>query len=518
MDDDLRIRPGITALLRRYKVNVIVSRTEADVAPVVQELNPTYLNLLGRIEFGVRDGLPYTDHTMIRAGALHRANGGFLILQAYDLVSQPRAWDAVKRMIRFGVISTEGTDEGQNVPASALLRPEPIPAAIKVVLVGDFDVYAALMERDPEFQQLFKVRADFDDDMPRTSDSEGFYARFAGGAARSRGGPPLSGGAVALLIEEGSRWADDQFRLSTRMGVVRDLTSEACYWASKEGATTTSRQHMAKAIAMRERRQSLVAEKLGQQIQQGLIMIDTEGQVVGQVNGLAVLPAAEYEFGKPSRITARTAPGWTGIVNIERETEMSGPSHSRGILILSGYLTGKFGQEFPLSVAATLCFEQLYSGIDGDSASSAELYALLSSLSGAPIKQSLAVTGSVNQRGEVQAIGGANEKIEGFYRICRDRGLTGEQGVLIPRSNVRNLMLREEVVAAIRAGLFHVFAVSTIDEGIELLTGIPAGRPDPDGRYLEGTINARVSQTLRTFNERVRAYGVPATFGIHAAR
>lgn len=518
LDEDLRTRPSLALLLRRYKVNVLVAHKHDDTAPVLQEANPTYTNLTGTVGIGVREGVPYSDHLMIRPGVLHRADGGFLVVQARDLLGHERSWDAVKRMLRFGTITLENSLESRNGPASAALRPEPMPAHVKVILVGDRETYALLMERDPEFHQLFKVRADFDTEMPRTTDTEAYYARFAGEAARNAAAPALTSGAVALLIEESSRWADDQQRVSTLLGSVSDLTIEACFWAKRDHAAVTTRLHMAQAIAARERRRSLLVDKLDQMVHQGTVLIDTEGEVIAQVNGLTVLLTVDHTFGKPVRITARTAPGWTGILDIEREIKMGGPSHTKGVLILYGYLMGKFGQDHPLSLTASICFEQVYDEVDGDSASSAELYALLSGLANVPIKQSLAVTGSVNQRGEVQAVGGVTQKIEAFYRICRDRGLTGDQGVIIPRANVRNLMLREEVVEAIRARRFHVFAVSTIDEGIELLTGIPAGRPDPNGRYLEGTINARIGQTLHIFGERVRAFGPPLVLGTPATR
>ncbi len=510
LGDDVRVRPALADLLRRYRVQPLVTHPASAAAPVVQEPNPTYQRLIGRIEYGMRAGMPYTDHLMIRPGALHRANGGFLVLHARDVLSQSSAWDAVKRMLRFGVITAEGAvGEMPGMPAGASLLPEPIPARVKVVLVGDVSTYVELAERDPDFHQLFKVRADFASEMPRTPETEGFYARFAGEAARMAGAAPLTVAAVAQIIEEGSRWADDQERLSTSLGSLSDLTLEAGHWAGREGAAATDRAHVSQAIANRERRVSLVADHVYEMIDDREILIDTSGAVVGQVNGLTVMTAAEHTFGRPVRITARTAPGWSGVVDIEREIAMSGPDHSRGVLILSGYLLGRFAQEFPLALAASLCFEQMYDGVDGDSASSAELYALLSSLSGVEVRQSLAVTGSVNQRGEIQAVGGVTHKVEGFFRACRARGLTGEQGVLIPRANVRHLMLREDVVDAVRRGAFHLYAVSTIDEGIELLTGIPAGRPDASGRYLEGTISARVGQTLRAYSERVRAAGVP---------
>jgi len=510
LDEDLRVRPNLTALLRRYKVNVLTYYRNGDHAPVVQETNPTYSNLMGRIDYGTRDGLPYTDHLMIRPGALHRANGGFLILQATDVLGQVRSWDAVKRMLRFGSIASESISESQGLPPSGSLRPQPVPAEIKVVLIGDSETYSLLMSRDAEFHHLFKVRADFDSEMPRDDRAEHFYATFAGDVARRTESPPLTAQAVATLVEEGSRWIEDQEKLSTQLGSLSDLTVEACYWAKKGDSPVTDRRHVDQAIQSRQRRLGQLSDKIDQLIYQGTTMIDTSLIVLGQVNGLTVLRQGDYSFGKPVRITARTSPGWAGVVDLEREIGESGPSHSKGVLILSGYLAGRFSQEYPLSLAASLCFEQVYDEVDGDSASSAELYALLSCLAGVGIKQSLAVTGSVNQRGEIQAVGGVTHKIESFFRICNQRGLTMDQGVIIPEANVRNLMLQNEVVEAVRAGRFHVYAISTIDEGIELLTGIPAGKPDPTGRYLEGTINARVTSTLRIYSERVQAFGLPA--------
>lgn len=498
-------RVNLSTLLRRYRVNVMVSRKPDDHAPIVIEMNPSRTNLVGRIESGTKRGLPFTDHMMIRAGALHRANGGFLIVQAHDLITS-HAWDTLKRVLRFGMISMDSGGENQGNQQGATLRPEPIPANVKAILIGDLSTYRPLMEQDPEFRLLFKVRADFDEEMPRTSDTEQAYARYTGNVARTNGGPALTADAVAQLIEEGSRWAEDQERLSTEFGNLRDLTLEACYWAKKDQATTTAASHVRRAISARERRSSLSADKYNELIREGQLIIETVGEAPGQVNGLSVRISSDHFYGVPMRITARTSPGVAGVTDIERETAMSGPSHSKGVLILSGFLAGRFAQDFPLSLSASICFEQNYEPIDGDSASSAELYALLSSLSGVPIRQSLAVTGSVNQRGEIQAVGAVTAKVEAFFRLCEARGLTGQQGVLIPRSNVRNLMLREDIVEAVNAGKFHIYAINTVDEGIELLTGIPAGKPDRDSRYLEGTINARVSQMLRLYSDRVRAY------------
>jgi predicted ATP-dependent protease len=505
LDQAFRDRPAVAALLRRYRVNVLVAHKAGVAGPVIQEMNPTYLNLLGRIEFGLQGGLPYTDHLMIKAGAFHKANGGYLILQAAALLSHPHAWEAVKRVVRFGVIAMENSDEPQLTPVSASLRPEPIPALIKVILIGDPDIYAALLALDPEFGELFKIRADFDEEVERSQETERYYSLFIADTARKAGVPSLTAQAVAALIEEGSRMVEDQDELSTRLRTIADLTLEAGYMADQAGASITGPEHVAEAIAAADRRNGLLSDKLDKLIRQHTILIDTAGAVIGQVNGLTVLTSAGDSFGKPARITARTSPGMAGIVNLERETQMSGPAHSKGILILTGYLAGRYAIDYPLSLLGSICFEQIYGGIEGDSASSAELYALLSSLSGLPLKQGLAVTGSVNQRGEVQAVGGVNQKIEGFFSVCAAAGLTGDQGVLIPEANTRNLMLREPLVHAVQSGAFHIYAVSSIDAGIELLTGIPAGERGAGGTYPEKTVNWYVDQTLRTYFQRVHA-------------
>ena len=511
---------AVTAILRRYRVNILVARQESEGAPVVEEINPTFSNLVGHLEFGLRNGLPFTDHLMLKEGACHRANGGYLILHARDLFSQPNAWQAIKRTLRFGVISIEDGDEAVALPASASLRPEPIPARIKVILIGDPETYALLHALDPEFSELFKVRADFDDSIPHTHAAEQFYAQFMGDVARCASLPPLGADAVALCVEEGGRRVADQERLSARLSDLRDLTLEAASVAARspsvESPLTTSANVIA-ALAARERRMTLAADRIDELIREGTILIDTSGAVVGQINGLTVLMSGGYAFGKPARITARTAPGLAGIVNIERETMMSGPAHSKGILVLGGYLAGRFAHDQPLSLSATICLEQVYGEIEGDSASSAELYALLSSLSGLPLKQSLAVTGSVNQHGVVQAIGGVNEKIEGFYTLCARQGLTGDQGVVIPRANVRNLMLRAEVIDAVRDGQFHIYAVGSIDEGIEILTGTPAGAMDADRVFPQESVNGRVSRTLHEFTRSMRGFSALPELATHLA-
>ncbi len=509
MDEDLRDQITLRSLLRRYGVNVMVSRSPDESAPVVEETNPTYANLVGRIDMGVREGLTFTDHMMLRPGAMHKAVGGFLVLQAHDVGTQPRAWDAIKRMVRFGRIELEnGSVSPGSIPGQTI-RPQPIRADVKVVLIGDPHTYSELMEGDPDFHQSFKVRADFDYDMPRDETSERAYAELAGDAARTQDYPEFTREAVALLVEEGSRWAEDQERVSTQLVEVRDLSVEASYFAKRAGDTLTRREHVALAIRARDRRASLLPDKLAQEIFHHEVLISTQGAAVGQINGLYVRELHDYLFGLPARITATVSPGLAGVVNVERESEMSGPTHTKGVLVLAGALASRFAVDFPLSLSASLCFEQNYVGVDGDSASSAELYALLSALANLPIRQSLAVTGSVNQRGEVQAIGGATYKIEGFYRICAERGLTGEQGVIIPRVNARSLMLREEVVEAVRAGRFHIYGVNTIEEGIELLTGVPFGVRGSDGRYPEHTVAARVAARLREYSELVRRFHAP---------
>jgi predicted ATP-dependent protease len=508
LDDAFKERPAVAALLRRYRINVLVAHKSGVPAPVIQEINPSYLNLLGRIEFGLQGGLPYTDHLMIKAGAFHKANGGYLILQAAPLLGHPHAWEAVKRVVRFGVIGMENSEEPQLTPVSASLRPEPISGKIKVILIGDPAIYAALLMLDPEFGELFKVRADFDDEMERTPEAERFYCRYIAEAAQAAGMPPLTSQAVAALIDEGSRLVEDQRLLSTRLRDIQDFTLEAGYAARRSGASLIGREHIAEALAAEDRRNGLLSDKLDRLIAEHAILIDTSGARVGQVNGLTILSSAGNAFGKPARITARTSPGLAGIVNLERETQMSGPAHSKGILILTGFLAGRYATDYPLSLLGSICFEQIYGEIEGDSASSAELYAVLSSLSGLPIRQGLAVTGSVNQHGEVQAVGGVNQKIEGFFAVCsKDGGLTGDQGVIIPRANVRNLMLREPVVSAVQSGAFHIYGVSSIDEGIELLTGVPAGERDAFGAFPEKTVNWYVHQTLRRYYEQLHSQG-----------
>jgi lon-related putative ATP-dependent protease len=491
---------------RRYEVNVVVDNSGVPGAPLVLETNPNYANLLGRIEKEAQFGALTTDFTMIRGGALHKANGGYLVLEVEHVLTDPLAWDGLKRALSSKEIAVEEIGERLGFMATKTLRPEPIPLAIKVVLIGEPQLYQLLYALDHDFQELFKVKADFDTQMDRRPQNERLYSSFMYTVCQKEGLRHLDGPAAARIVEYGSRLAGDQEKLSTRFAEIADVLREANFYASQDQAAYINSQHVTKAIEEKIYRSNLIQKRLQELIAQGTIMIDTVGQAVGQVNGLSVVGLGDFAFGQPSRITASVALGREGVVDIEREAKMGGPIHTKGVLILSGHLAQKYAQDKPLSLSARLVFEQSYEGVEGDSASSTELYALLSALSDLPIKQGLAVTGSVNQRGEVQAIGGVNEKVEGFFEVCKVQGLTGEQGVLIPESNVRNLMLKEEVVEAVKAGKFHLYPVRAIDEGIAILTGVPAGQRLPDGSFEKGSVNDRVDRRLRAMAEALRRF------------
>lgn len=491
----------------RYRVNLLVNNAGAQGAPVVVETNPTYYNLFGAVEYRSHMGVMVTDFTMIRAGALHRANGGYLILQARDVLTNPGAWEGLKRALKNRSIQIENMGEQFRLIPTRTLRPEPIPLDVKIILVGSPLLHMLLYYYDEDFRKFFKIKADFDTEMPRTPENLEGYFRFLSSLCRREGIRHLDRTAVAKVVEYSSRLAGSQKKLSTRFNEVVEVVYEANVWAEAEGSPVIRASHIEKAIEEKVYRSNRIEEKIREMIAEGKILVDVDGAVVGQVNGLSVIQVGDYTFGRPSRITARTFLGEEGVVNIERETEMSGNIHSKGVLILGGYLGGKYAQDKPLSLSARLVFEQTYEEVEGDSASSTELYALLSSLSGLPIRQDLAVTGSVNQNGEVQPIGGVNEKIEGFYAVCKVKGLTGRQGVIIPYQNVDDLMLKEEVVEAVRAGKFHIYAIRTVDEGIELLTGVPAGTLQPDGTYPEGTVHYLVDRKLREMAEKLTAFG-----------
>lgn len=493
----------------RYRVNVIVDRSGQQGAPVVLETNPTYYNLIGRVEYRAQFGTLVTDFRMIRGGALHHANGGYLVIDARTLLRQPLAWEALKRSLHHKEVRIEDPGQQLGLIATTTLTPEPIPLEVKVVLIGDAETYYLLYALDEQFQKLFKVRADFAVDMEWSRENVEKIARFIRTRCEEEGLPHFDASAVARVVEYSARLVEDQHKLTTRFAHVSDIICEAAYWALEAGHDPVTAEDVQKAIDERVYRANQIEERLREEIIKGTIMVDTTGAVVGQVNGLSVMELGDYQFGHPSRITARTYLGQQGVINIEREARLSGRIHDKGMLILAGYLGGKYAQDVPLSLSASVAFEQSYAGVEGDSASVAEACALLSSLSDLPIKQSIAVTGSINQKGEVQAIGGATHKIEGFFELCRAAagGLTGEHGVIIPEANVRHLMLRDEVIAAVEQGLFHVYPVRTVDEAISILTGVEAGERDEAGNYPKDSVNGRVQARLRELAERLKAFG-----------
>ena len=495
--------------LRRYEVTVLVKNKDTQGAPVIIEQNPTYHNLIGRLEYEMRDGYVTTHFTNIKNGSLHRANGGYLIMNAIDILKDPMAWEALKRTLKTQQIRVQplATMDGGTQVLAKSLDPEPIPLNVKIILLGSPALYYALHAQEDDFTDLFKVRSDFDETMPRDDEHEMAYALFVATRCAEEKLHHFDETAVEKIIEFGSRLAEHQDKLSTRFGVIADVVREASYWAEINKREVVTAVDIQQALNERTYRANSLEEDIREDILNGTLFIATEGEVVGQVNGLSVLDTGDYAFGIPGRITARTYMGEEGVLHIERETEMSGPIHEKGFFTLKGYLGGTYALNQPLSLSASLTFEQNYGGVDGDSASSTELYALLSSLSNLPIKQGIAVTGSVNQRGEVQPIGGANEKIEGYFRICKARGLTGEQGVLIPASNLKYLMLHEDVITAVAEGKFNIWPITTVDEGIEILTGTPAGEMDADGRYPENSIHALVQNRLRQLAEDLKNFG-----------
>ncbi len=502
-------QPNFSA--ERYKVNLLVDNSETRGAPVVLETHPTFQNLIGKVERQAHFGMLTTNFTLIKSGALHRANGGFLILEADYLLRNPFSYIALKRAFKDGEIRIYDMSEMVSPITTTDLEPAPIPLDVKVIVIGNPAIYYNLFHLDEEFHEFFKVKAEFNVFMDRTNENEQKYASFLAARCRESGLCHFDRSGVARVIEYGSELVGDQTRLSTRFADIFDLAREAAYWARKNSSGRIGRLDVQKAIEAKTRRSNRIEEVVKNMIDKGDIFIDTAGTAVGQVNGLSIMSLGDYLFGKPSRITARTYIGRGGVINIEREVQMSGPIHNKGVLILAGYLNGTYGRNRPISLAASIGFEQLYEGVEGDSASSAELYALLSSLSGFPIAQRFAVTGSVNQHGDVQPIGGATQKIEGFFDVCKAKGLTGDQGVLIPETNVKNLMLREEIVQAVAEAKFSIYPVATIDQGIELLTGRNAGALQPDGSYQKGTVNYAVDKRLREFTEAWKKTSKPST-------
>ncbi len=491
---------------RHYEVNLLLERREPDGAPVVFEDHPTYQNLVGRVEHIPQLGALITDFTLIKAGALHRANGGYLLLDAQKVLTQPYAWEGLKRALRTRRIRIESLGQMYSLVSTISLEPEPIPLDVRIVFFGERLWYYLLHAYDPDFAELFKVAVDFDDDVPRTPDNQQLIARLVATIGRRNALPPFDPSAVARLIEQRARAADDSERLSTHMQALVDLMTQAAFAARKAGAAVVAATHVDAAVEGERRRSGRLREKIQETILRGTVLIDTDGAKVGQVNGLSVFALGGQAFATPSRITANTRLGEGEIIDVQREVDLGGPIHSKGVLILASFLATRFSASRPHSLRASLVFEQTYGAVEGDSASAAELCALMSSLADTPIRQSFAVTGSVNQYGELQAIGAVNQKIEGFFDICKARGLTGEHAVVIPESNVKNLMLRDDVVAAAAAGEFHVHAVRTIDEAIELLTGVAAGERTPLGEFPEGTVNQRVAARLAEYAQIRRSY------------
>jgi len=491
---------------RKYEVNVIVDNFDLKGAPVVMEFNPTHQNLFGRIEKEAQFGALTTDFTMVRGGSLHRANGGYLVLPVEELLRNLFSYDSLKRALRNEQIVIEEAGERLGFISTKSLMPESIPLSVKVILIGNPLLYQQLYILDTDFKELFKVKADFDITMDRTEENMQQYAAFVCTLCQKENLRHLDSSGLAKLVEYSSRLAEDQEKLSTRFAEISDIVREANFYATQENSSYVTGSHVKRSIDEKVYRSKLIQEKIQEMIQRGLLLIDTDGEAVGQVNGLSVISLGDFAFGRPSRVTASIGLGREGVIDIEREARLGGPIHTKGVLILSGYLTERFAQDKPLSLSARLVFEQSYEGVEGDSASSTELYAILSTLSEQPVKQSIAVTGSVNQKGEVQAIGGVNEKIEGFFEVCKAKGLTGQQGVIIPESNVQNLMLKEEVLDAVKAGKFHIYPVKNIDQGIQILTGVKAGARKPDGTFEDGTINYRVDKRLKEIAEKLREF------------
>ncbi|HDI61265.1 MAG TPA: ATP-binding protein [Desulfobacteraceae bacterium] len=490
---------------RRYRVNLLADRRSLVGAPVVFEPNPTHANIFGRIERRRTEGAVETDHLLVQGGALLEANGGYLILEIESVLTADSVWEPLKRALANGRLVIE--DDGAAGLGASALRPAPIDLEVKVVLLGGWEPFYLLQNYDSRFNKLFRVRADFDDEVARRAANVRQYARFVSRVCREEGLRPFSAAAVAAVVEYGQVLTGDQRKLSLRLGFIVGLLKEADYWARQDRSATVEAAHVGRAVAQHRFRHNLTEEKIHQAYLDGTILIDVDGAVIGQVNALAVYQIGELAFGRPTRITAEVYAGEAGVLNVEREADLSGSSHDKGVMILSGWLGRTFARNHPLNLSISITFEQNYSGIDGDSASSSELYAVLSSLAQVPIRQGIAATGSVNQKGQIQAIGGVNEKIEGYFEVCRSKGLTGGQGVIIPRANVANLMLNAEVVEAVRQKQFHVWAVETVEQGIEILTGMPAGRPDAEGAYPAGTLYQRVQENLAALR---RATGASA--------
>jgi len=499
--------------LKRFRVNLLVGDGAKACAPVITEDNPSIGNLIGRIEQQAHMGALFTDFSLIRPGSLHLANGGYLLIDARRLLLEPYAWEMLKRALRARSISIESPTDRMSIMATLTLKPDPIPLNVKVVLFGDRALYYALFAGDPDFSELFKIAVEFEDTVEWNEETTRDYAHLIASIARREGLKPLSAAAVSLVMEESSREAEDSRKLSLRVGSLADHLREADFWATEAGHDVIDAADIERATLAWKQRHERIRVQGQEMMERNIMLVDTAGAKIGQINGLSVTSYGGYAFGRPVRITASVRVGTGEVMDVEREVELGGPLHSKGVLIISSYLSSTYASQVPHSLHASIVFEQSYGGIDGDSASSTELYAILSALSGIPIRQSLAVTGSVNQRGEVQAIGGVNEKIEGFFALCKFRGLDGTQGVLIPKANEQHLMLDKEIVDACRKGQFHVFSVGTIDEGMEILTGLPSGNRAADGQYPAGSINRRVEEKLLAFAETRRSFLQPVIRG-----
>jgi lon-related putative ATP-dependent protease len=493
-----------SSFLERYRVNVLVDNEKTRGAPVIEEANPTYNNLVGRIERKMRLGMAFTNFMMIKSGSVLQANGGYLVVNALDVLRNPFSWEALKRIIKKSEVKIEDLAELYGI-STAGMKPDPIPVSLKVIMLGSPWLYYLLYYYDEDFRSIFKVKSDFDTQMGGSREENLRYANFIGKMATDKNLLPFTREAVAAVIDHAARLAEKKGKISLRFSDLTDLISESSHWAGASGSATVDQTHVEKALDQRYYRANLLEERVQELLADGTIMVDVSGAVPGQVNGLSVYDLGDFSFGKPSRITSRVYLGKAGVVDIEREAKLSGRIYNKGVLILTGYLGGRYAQDKPLSLSASLAFEQSYGDIEGDSASAAELVALLSAISEVPVKQGIAITGSINQRGELQPIGGVNEKIEGFFAVCKSRGLSGEQGVVIPKANVKNLMLKKEVVQAVNDGKFHVYAVGTVDETVALLTGMPAGERRDDGTWPEGTVNFLVDKRLREIARKLKA-------------
>ncbi len=482
-----------------YRVNLFVDNSDTEGAPVIMDSNYSYHNIFGKLEYENYYGSLKTDYTMLKPGLLHIANGGYIIFQAKDLLANGICYEALKKALRIKEISIENTADQRSSMVMISLKPEPIPLDLKVLVVGNDQIYQSLLAMDSDFRKLFKIKVEFEENAPINNENINKLARFIHGFCEQEELPHLDKAAVAKIVEYASKLADDRDKISTRFTEIAQIVGEAATWAKMDRKKIVTSEYVDTALKERIERVKKYDSRYMEMIEQNTLLISTTGSCVGQINGLTVMTIGDYTFGKPVKITANTYSGKTGVVNIEREIELSGPTHSKGVLILTGYLGEMFAQDIPLSLTASICFEQLYNGVDGDSASSTELYAILSSLSGIPINQSIAVTGSVNQKGEIQPIGGVNDKIEGFYQVCKMRGLDGSHGVMIPIQNVNNLNLSDEIIEDVKNKKFHIYAISTIDEGIEILTGVPAGKKDINGKFPAGSINYLVQEKLKKY-------------------